>query len=318
MILCCGEALIDFVPLPEVGGYKPCPGGSVYNIAVGLGRLGTPAAFFCKISTDFFGDQLLDYLTDNGVDTNLCPRSAVPTTLAFVSLPVEGSPNPEPVEGEEPRFMFYANDTADRLLTADELPLLPEAVNVLHFGSISLVMEPGATALETLMHRESGRRIISLDPNVRPGLIADAEAYRERFEGWVSLVDIVKLSRVDFAFLYPDQDLEEVIAGWFIKGISLCIVTLGAEGSAGYTAAGATAFAPAPRVKVADTVGAGDTFLAATLSYLAQKGILDKREQLRKLISADLAACLAYAGRAAAINCSRQGANPPYKHEMKR
>ena len=308
MILCCGEALIDFVPLPEVEGYKPCPGGSVYNIAIGLGRLGTPAGFFCKISTDFFGDHLLDYLNETGVDTTLCPRSADPTTLAFVSLPGQG---------EEPRFMFYANDSADRLLTADDLPMLPEEVKALHFGSISLVMEPGATALETLMHRESGRHIISLDPNVRPGLIANQEAYRQRFEGWVSLVDIVKLSRADFEFLYPDQDMVEMIAGWFMKGISLCIVTLGAEGSAGYAAAGATAFAPTPRVNVADTVGAGDTFLAATLSYLDQNGILDQREQIRTLTNAELAACLSYAGRAAAINCSRQGANPPYKHEMK-
>ena len=307
MILCCGEALIDFVPLPEAGGYKPCPGGSVYNIAVGLGRLGTPAGFFCKISTDFFGDQLLNYLNENGVDTVLCPRSSDPTTLAFVSLPGEG---------QEPRFMFYANDTADRLLAADELPALPEAVKALHFGSISLVMEPGATALETLMHRECGRRIISLDPNVRPGLIANQEAYRRRFEGWISLVDIVKLSRADFDYIYPDQDMEEVITGWFMQGISLCIVTLGAEGSAGYAAAGATAFAPTPRIKVADTVGAGDTFLAATLSYLAQNGFLDQREQIRTLTSAELAVSLSYAGRAAAINCSRQGANPPYRYEM--
>ncbi len=307
MILCCGEALIDFVPLPEVGGYKPCPGGSVYNIAVGLGRLGAPVGFFCKISEDFFGDQLIAYLQENGVDTGQCPRSADPTTLAFVSLPGEG---------EEPRFMFYPNNSADRLLTAEELPVLPQWVKALHFGSISLVMEPGATALETLMHRESGRRIISLDPNVRPGLIADQAAYRRRFERWVRLVDIVKLSRVDFEFLYPAQKMEEVIADWFMMGISLCIVTLGAEGSAGYTAAGTTAYAAAPQVRVADTVGAGDTFLAAVLSYLEQRNLLDQREQLRTLDSTELAVCLTYAGRAAAINCSRQGANPPYKYEM--
>jgi fructokinase len=308
MILCCGEALIDFMPLADVVGYKPCPGGSVYNIAVGLGRLETPAGFFCKVSTDFFGDQLIDYLTDNGVDTSLCPRSDDPTTLAFISLPRAG---------EEPRFIFYANDSADRLLTAEEIPVLPDGVKALHFGSISLVLEPGATALETLMHRESGRRLISLDPNVRPGLIADREAYRRRFEGWVSLVDIVKLSRADFDFIYPGQKPEEVIAGWFMQGISLCIVTLGAEGSAGYTAAGTTAFVPAARVDEVDTIGAGDAFLAAALTYLDQNGILEQRELLRGLPTAELTECLAYAGRAAAINCSRQGADPPYKYEMR-
>jgi fructokinase len=308
MILCCGEALIDFLPLPEVGGYKPYPGGSVYNIAVGLGRLETPVGFFCKVSTDFFGDQLLDYLHENSVDTTLCPRCDDPTTLAFVSLPEAG---------EEPRFMFYANDSADRLLTNDELPELPEDVNALHFGSISLVMEPGALALETLMQRESGTaRLLSLDPNVRPGLIEDRSAYSLRFEEWASLVDIIKLSRADFDFLYPGRNFEGVIADWFMKGMSLCIVTLGGDGSFGYTASGSTVYVPTPQVEIADTVGAGDTFLAATLSYLDRSGYLEKRENLRALKATELADCLTFAGRAAAINCSRQGANPPYRHEL--
>ncbi|MFN2139797.1 MAG: carbohydrate kinase family protein [Candidatus Promineifilaceae bacterium] len=309
MILCCGEALIDFLPLEGSGWYKPCPGGSVFNIAVGLGRLETPVGFFCKVSTDFFGDLLLDYLNENKVDTSLCPRCDDPTTLAFVSLPEAG---------EEPRFMFYANDSADRLLSVDELPVLPEEVKALHFGSISLVMEPGATALESLMHRESGTaRLLCLDPNVRPSLIEDRSAYRTRFEGWAGLVDIIKLSRADFAFLYPGRNFEGVIADWFRKGISLCIVTLGGDGSFGCTASGATAFVPTPQVEeIADTVGAGDTFIAAALSYLERGGYLEQREKLRALTATELGDCLSFAGRAAAINCSRQGADPPYRHEL--
>jgi fructokinase len=308
MILCCGEALIDFLPLPEVGGYKPHPGGSVYNVAVGLGRLETPVGFFCKVSTDFFGDQLLDYLNKNNVDTTLCPRSDDPTTLAFVSLPGEG---------EEPRFMFYANDSADRLLSINELPELSEDIKALHFGSISLVMEPGATALETLMRRESGStRILCLDPNVRPSLIEDRKTYRRRFETWAGLVDIIKLSRADFDFLYPRRNFESVIAGWFMKGLSLCIITLGEDGSFGYTASGSTAYVPTPQVEIADTVGAGDTYLAAALSFLDRRGYLEQRENLRALTAMDLANCLTFAGRAAAINCSRKGANPPYRHEL--
>jgi fructokinase len=310
MILCCGEALIDFLPLPEVGGYKPHPGGSVYNIAVGLGRLETPVGFFCKVSTDFFGDQLLDYLSENSVDTALCPRCDEPTTLAFVSLPGAG---------QEPRFMFYANQSADRLLSIDELPGLPEDVKALHFGSISLVMEPGATALETLMRRESGAtRLLSLDPNVRPSLIRDRKAYRSRFEDWTSLVDIIKLSRADFEYLYPRRNFEAVIADWFRKGISLCIITLGGDGSFGCTASGLTAYVPTPQVEIADTVGAGDTFLAAALTYLDRGRYLEQRENLRTLTAMELANCLTFAGRAAAINCSRPGANPPYKHELER
>ncbi|NCF65998.1 MAG: carbohydrate kinase [Chloroflexi bacterium] len=308
MILCCGEALIDFVPLPQVRAYSPCPGGSVYNIAVGLGRLQAPAGFFCRLSTDYFGDLLLDYLAENEVDASLCPRSDDPTTLAFVSLPGAA--------GEEPRYMFYANDAADRNLTAEMLPRLSPEIRALHFGSISLVMEPGATALETLMRRESGQRTISLDPNVRPGLIDDSEAYRRRFERWLGLVDIVRLSLVDFDFIYPGQQLEPVMDSWFERGLSLCIITKGAEGALGKTALGVTAVSEAPQVQVADTVGAGDTFLAAALAYLEQEDLLYRKEKLRHMTTAELQACLAYAGRAAAINCSRQGANPPYKQEM--
>ena len=310
MIICCGEALIDFVPLPGMPAYTPCPGGSVFNIAVGLGRLQAPVGFFCRVSTDFFGDQLLDTLQENGVDTTLCPRGDDPTTLAFVSLPGD--------EGQEPRYMFYANDSADRLLTADMLPELAPPVKALHFGSISLVMEPGATALETLMRRESRQRVISLDPNVRPGLIADREAFRRRFENWVGWVDILRLSTVDYDFLYPGQPLDTIMSRWFDLGLSLCIVTKGADGAEGVTAVGVTAEAMPPKVTVADTVGAGDTFLAAALAYLQQEGLLYERESLRALTAEQLGACLDYAGRAAAINCSRQGANPPYTHEMER
>ncbi len=308
MILCCGDALIDFVPLPGMRAYGPYPGGSVFNTAVGLGRLEAPVSFFCRLSTDYFGDMLVDTLAENGVETTLCPRSHDPTTLAFVSLPGD--------EGEEPRYMFYANDAADRLLTPDMLPDLGPEIKALHFGSIALAMEPSATAHETLMQRESGQRIISLDPNVRPTLITDREAYTRRFERWVGWVDILRLSTVDFEFLYPGQSLELIIPRWFELGLSLCIVTRGAKGAQGITAEGVTADAAPPEVVVADTVGAGDSFLAAALAYLEQEDLLYEREKLRGMTAEQLGACLDYAGRAAAINCSRQGANPPYRHEM--
>jgi fructokinase len=168
------------------------------------------------------------------------------------------------------------------------------------------------------MLRESGRRIISLDPNVRPNSIDDREAYRQRFEGWVSQVDILRLSTVDFDFIYPDQPLQPMMARWFELGLSLCMVTKGAEGAEGFTAKGVKAVSAAPRVTVADTVGAGDTFLAAALAYLAQEGLLYEREKLRALTAEQLGACLTYAAQAAAINCSRQGTNPPTKLEMEK
>jgi fructokinase len=308
MILCCGEALIDFVPLPGVRAYQPCPGGSLYNVAIGLGRLETPIGFYCKVSTDFFGSMLIDYLAENNVDTSYCLRTPDPTTMAFVSLPSK--------DYTEPQFSFYANGSADRSLTVDELPpKLPESVKVLHFGSISLVLEPGATALETLMARESGNRIISLDPNVRPNLIPDHVAYRHRFDKWVASVDILKLSRADIGYIYPDAVFEECLQHWFDLGVSLVIQTRGEDGAEGFTASGKSAYVRTPKVVVADTVGAGDTFLAAMLAFLHQHGVMDIK-RLRNLTTEQLTACLSYASQAAAINCSRIGANPPYKHEL--
>lgn len=309
MILCCGEALIDFVPLEGVRGYQPCPGGSIFNIAVGLGRLETPVGFFSCISTDFFGDMLAGYLAENGVSTDFTLRAPGPTTLAFVSLP-DG-------RNTEPRYVFYANDAVDRSLKLADLPAeLPDQVQALHFGSISLVLEPGASTLEALMHRESGRRIISLDPNIRPSLIPDRAAYRQRFESWVRKVDIVRLSSADLEWLYPGADGHQVVRSWLGWGPSLCLLTLGPEGAYGITAGGEEASVSSPKITVADTVGAGDTFLAATLSWLYENGKLTNRQTLGKLGASALAECLEYAARAAAINCSRPGANPPYKHEM--
>jgi len=308
VIGCCGEALIDFVPRPDLGAYQPCPGGSVYNVAVGLGRLVIPVGLYCKISTDFFGDMLVDYLVDNNVDTSTCQRTQHPTTLAFVSLATR--------DQSEPQFSFYANGSADRSLTVNELPpQLPDEIKVLHFGSISLVMEPGATALDTLMARERGRRIISLDPNVRPALIADRAAYRQRFDRWVTSADILKLSFADMRWIYPEAEFRECLERWFDLGASVVILTKGGDGAEGYCASGDSAAVETPEVEVADTLGAGDTFLAATLAYL-YRGEMMEVDKLRALTSDQLAACLSYASRAAAINCSRVGADPPYRYEL--
>jgi fructokinase len=308
MILCCGEALIDFVPVPGERAYRPCMGGSVYNIAVGLGRLEAPAGFFCRVSTDFFGDMLVDNLKENNVDTKYVVRADDPTTLAFVSLPENG--------GGEPRYSFYTNDSADRLLAIRDLPELPKDVKALHFGSISLVLEPGATALEALMWRESRRQIISLDPNVRPGLIGDMDQYRRRFEGWVEMVDILRLSQADFGHMYPGEAIESAIKRWTDNGVALCLVTLGAHGAVGYTARGVHATVRTPKIDVVDTVGAGDTFLAAALAYCHQARVLYDREKLKNLTEAQLTACLEYASRAAALTCTRAGADMPTREEV--
>ena len=309
MIICCGEALIDFIAMPDGLSHRPCPGGSILNIAVGLGRLQVPVRFLSRLSTDMFGDLLAEYLEKNNVGLEYCPRVDGQTTLAFVSLPREAA--------QEPQFAFYANGAVDRSLTINDLPAqFGDEVAALHFGSISLVLEPGATALEALMKRESRRRILTLDPNVRPALIPDKEAYRQRFLKWISLVDILRLSVADLEFLYPHQEIEDLLPQWFGSGLSLVILTRGAEGVSGYTANGTEVFVPAQKVQVKDTVGAGDSFFSAALAWLYDHGLLSRRSALDQITPDELKACLTFAGRAAAINCTREGANPPYKSEM--
>ena len=283
MILCCGEALIDFVPLDGVRGYQPCPGGSIYNIAVGLGRLQTPVGFLGSISTDFFGDLLVNYLVESGVSTEFTRRAPGPTTLAFVSLP-DG-------RHTEPRYVFYANDAVDRSLSLTDLPAqLSDQVQALHFGSISLVLEPTATTLEALMQRESGKRILSLDPNIRPSLIPDRETYCQRFEGWLRYVDILRLSLADLEWLYPNRKPFELIKRWLRLGPSLCLLTLGSRGASGFTADGLESEVPSPKISVVDTVGAGDTFLAAALNWLYENKMLKDKQGLRGLTKVQLTA----------------------------
>ena len=301
MIVVAGEALIDFTPaeVDGVQGYVPHPGGSPYNVAVGLGRQGVPVAFLGRISSDHFGKLLRSHLGESRVALEHVVTAAESTTLAFVHA-----------GAGEPEYSFYAERTADRMLHRADLSPLPDAA-ALHLGSISLALEPGASTLEGLMQREARRRVISLDPNVRPGLIEDPEAYRARFARWTELADIVKASAADIAWLHPGTAPETVAARWLAAGVALVLVTSGAAGSFAYTAE-AYATAAAPRVTVADTVGAGDAFTAGVLAYLHASSSLE-REHLVALSGEDLRALLEEANEIAAATCTRPGAEPPWR-----
>ena len=193
MILCCGEALIDMVPSGEV--YRPCPGGSPYNSAIAIGRLGVPVSFIGRLSRDFFGETLIKRLEENGVKTDMIARSDQTTTLAFVKL----------AQGEEPQYAFYTEGSADRSLSLQDLPeKLPAKASCILFGSISMTMEPIASTIESLVKRESANLVVSLDPNVRPVMIRDKETYVRRLEGWISSSTIVKISGADMDFVYPN------------------------------------------------------------------------------------------------------------------
>lgn len=309
MIICCGEALIDFIPTENAKAYQPCAGGSILNIAVGLGRMGVPVGFLSRLSTDLFGDLLNIHLTENHVGLQYCPRVEGQTTLAFVSINEETS--------HEPQYAFYAEGAVDRDMQLADLPdQFPDEVSALHFGSISLVLEPGASTLEALMHREKHQRVISLDPNVRPIVISDWDTYRRRFEGWLSCVDILRLSQADLSMLYPESAIVNLLPHWFNLGVSLVILTHGADGATGYLPNGTITSTPGLNVQVRDTVGAGDTFFAAILTYLYEKDYLVDRSLIARMPQDHLQACLSFATNAAAINCTRDGADPPYRHEM--
>jgi fructokinase len=307
MILACGEALVDMVTSKcgEEEGYVARPGGSPCNVAVGLARLGVPAGFLGRLSTDSFGTLIRHHLGENGVDTRYVREGREHTTLGFVHHSGRA----------EVDYTFYVENSADRNLRTDDLPpALDGSVAALHFGSLATVLEPVASTLEELVRRERGGRLISLDPNIRPRIIEDAAAYRARLESLVGLADLVKLSAADTAWLYPDVPLPTMAARWLGLGAALVVVTRGGEGSTAFGQR-ATVSAPAPQVEVVDTVGAGDAFTSGSLAWLHDHGLLE-RSCLAELDERDLAALLSHANRVAALTCTRVGAAPPWLREL--
>ncbi|MFE3996844.1 carbohydrate kinase [Streptomyces goshikiensis] len=290
MIVVGGEALIDLVPAAAPpGALLPRPGGGPYNTALALGRLGARVAFCSRVSADGFGESLLAGLRAAGVDLSLVQRGPEPTTLAVPSLAPDGSA----------AYGFYVEGTADRLFTLP--PALPAGVRALGLGTCSLVLEPGASAYEALLRRESRRGLLTLlDPNIRPALIADPAAYRSRFEGWLPYVSVLKLSEDDAAWLGGR------VRDWLAAGPSAVVLTRGSEGLTVWTREGAEHSVPSRRVTVADTIGAGDTVGAALLHRLAG----------HRAGPVDWPGVLEYAAHAAALTCTRAGAEPPYAAEL--
>ncbi len=306
MILCCGEALIDMLPRETTlgeRGFSPYAGGAVFNTAVALGRLGQPTAFFTGLSNDMMGDILRDTLRASNVDFSYCATLERPTTIAFVKL----------VNGQA-SYAFYDENTAGRMITEADLPDLGDDCEALHFGAISLIPEPCGTTYEALMRREHERRVISLDPNIRPGFINDKQKHVARIRRMAAMSDIVKFSDEDLGWFGHDGDEESLARHWLDQGSKLVIVTRGSDGATGYTAAHKVAV-PSQRVDVVDTVGAGDTFDAGVLASLKQQDLLAKAK-VSVLTKEQISAALELGTKAAAVTVSRAGANPPYAHEI--
>lgn len=306
MIVCCGEALIDFLPRKSADGasvYQPFCGGSVYNTAIALARLGIKTGFFNGISTDFFGDMLRDGLKASHVDLSYAKIWDKPSTLAFVKL-----------TGGQARYSFFDDNSASRMLTKRDWPKLAKKVQALHFGSISLIPEPGGSTLEALMKREAKTRVVSLDPNIRPSQIKDRRAHLARLGRMIAMADIVKISDEDVTWMTGKTEFAKAAKKWLKSGAKIVIVTRGGDGVEAYTS-GFAIHQPAVKVKVADTVGAGDTFTAGLLTALSTAKLLTKKK-LAAISQVQLDAALSFAARAAAVTVSRPGADPPWAHEL--
>ncbi|MEU3274740.1 carbohydrate kinase [Saccharomonospora sp. NPDC006951] len=302
MIVSGGEALVDLVPVAStVDHLAPRLGGGPYNVALTAARLGVPAAFLSRISTDAFGDALIGRLRDSGVDLSLVQRGQEPTTLAVVSLD----------EHNAARYSFYTQGTADRLVV-DPGPL-PAEVTILSLGTLGMVLEPGATAYETVLRRESGRGVLTaLDPNIRADMISDAAEYRKRFLSWLPCVDLLKVSLEDAEWLADGGDVLSSAAEWLEAGPDAVVLTKGGEGLSVVTSAGEIVATPTVPVDVIDTIGAGDTVQGALLAWLDQRGVTD----LTALGETDWSQALGHAAAAAAITVSRRGAEPPTAEEL--
>ncbi|HCO49480.1 MAG TPA: carbohydrate kinase [Spirochaetaceae bacterium] len=313
VIICCGENLIDMVPesgtdnhkKAPYGSFRVAPGGCPYNSAIAAARLGADVQFLGSIASDFLGDKLFARLVENGVGTEMVVRAQRPVTLAFVEKSTSG----------EARYAFYAEGCADRSIKLDDLPAaLPREAHFLLAGSISLVLEPAASTIAGLIERESDKLLVSFDPNIRASLIPDREGYLKKFEALCASCAIVKASDSDLEWLYGSVPTGEIVSHILDLGPEAVFVTLGEKGSIAFTRR-VSASIEAFKIPIIDTIGAGDTFHAAILAALDRKGIAS-RAALSALGEKELFALLRFASAAAAINCTREGTDPPRFDEI--
>ncbi|WP_339950589.1 carbohydrate kinase [uncultured Albimonas sp.] len=305
MFLVCGEALWDLFAVEGEGlSFDARVGGSPFNVAVGLARLGQGAALFTGLSTDRLGERLLEALKAEGVATHALVRTEKPSTISLVDLGADGSP----------RYAFYGEGAADRALTPADLPQLGPDTWGLHAGSYSLAVEPVGSTLLALFERERGRRLLTLDPNVRLTIQPDTAIWLSRLAKFLACADVVKVSDEDLGLLFPGRPVEEAAAEWLAAGPALVVVTRGARGAVAFSPAGRVE-APGRTVEVVDTVGAGDTFQAALIAVLAELGATT-RAAVEALDAKSISGLLDFAVQAAALTCARRGADLPRRAEL--
>jgi fructokinase len=297
----CGEVLIDLIPItPGSTERAPHVGGGPANTAKALARLGHDVYFIDGISSDAYGEMSRDELLADEVKLDLAHRSELPTALAIVSLDNNG--------GASYEFKLEQSATFDYSLTWLPDPSRYQP-NVLHIGTLATVIQPGADILYDWALQVAEFAPIVFDPNIRPAVMSDRDLYEAAIEKWAAISSVIKVSDDDLAWLFPESSLDEVAERWVRDGAALVVITRGSQGLIGFTQDGAVEV-PGVKVEVADTVGAGDTVGAIIVEAMVEKGILS-------LTGDVLQEVLHRAAKAASITCSRPGAQPPYKHELK-
>jgi len=302
-----GEALMDvFVgaSTPTGVGMDARIGGSPLNVAIGLARLGQPVAFLGGVSKGQLGERLLEAMRAENVGLDCVELLAAPTTLSLIGLDAQGVPD----------YAFYGEGAADRCLSLGALDKVPAGASVFQFGSYAMVIPGTGDTQRALVEREHTRSLISYDPNVRLNVEPDKAVWRATLDWMLPRTHLLKISDEDLHLLYPGASMEALAKEWLQKGPSLVVITRGGEGSLVWTAN--THFAmPGRSITLVDTVGAGDTFTAAMLTRLAEKGLATPAG-LTSLTEPDLREVIDFATRAAAITCSRRGADLPRRAEV--
>jgi fructokinase len=307
MFIVCGEALFDVFATGHTHtgiGFDGRIGGSPFNVALGLARLGQPVGFFGGIGTGFAGERLMKALADEGIAADAVARVDAPTTLSLIGLDAQGVPS----------YAFYGHGGADRQLRPEHLAAIPPQANAFHFGSYAMVVQPVGATQRALVERECRRSVISYDPNIRANVEPDLDLWRATLQWMLPRTHLLKVSDEDLALLYPGQAIEQFAAEALAVGAPLVVVTRGGEGAVGFNRRGSVVMPPVA-VPVVDTVGAGDTFQAALLTWAAETGRLTPAA-LAQVDEAALREALGFAARAAAITCGRRGADLPRRSEL--
>lgn len=304
-----GEALIDLVPADSRLAFTARPGGSPYNVAIGLARLDVDTSLMARLSHDAFGRMLRANAAAEGVDLAAAPIAVELTTLAVVTFDA----------GAHASYEFYLEGTADWQWSESETKHLPSKTVIFHFGSIASWTPPGGDRIAELARRAQSRRdvLVSYDPNIRPSLLEDSARTRATIEQCVRVAHIAKASTEDVAWLYPSETLEEVSLRWLDLGSKFVILTRGARGAIAFTESGVTIDRPGIEVTVADTVGSGDAFTSGLLASLVKRGVRTP-DRLSSCKDEDVRGAIDDAIWASAITCERRGADPPTTGEIER